>query len=192
MRSGGSATHVRPCSQEFLDALLADIVTIRRDYGLYDGDLERPVYCHIAQEIVKQCERLISTPALFPTNEAKRKFLKELKWSAIQIAKLIMSDFTGATEISERISREDFEDYYEMVNRPTYEEGLQPWSQFLDNHAPGSGTTWQMTAGLGTSQVVPPTLTRLLGHWLDRRTEVTDAIRKVRPLSCLLQQGLKQ
>lgn len=129
----------RTCSKAFLDALLADFVSVRDAFLLEKDAVDEEQAMMCLRKMFLECDRLYNYPLLFRTILDEDEFFKAVQRYATQIADAVADGKKrGRAELN---GLGHYDQRFNMETRPFYVSNRKPWSQFLGNGAPGSGTT---------------------------------------------------
>lgn len=152
---------ILPCTDKFLHMLTMEMrrawaEEIIADIDFIDEDEALRRLHHLSAEI----SRLLDNPTLFPSNEARVRFLaaialdSELQFQSACTSLLVQSQLDAIKD-----------DTDEEYTRTTYAEGCNGWENFLFNMAPGAPndpTDRARTTPQTSFQIIPPVGMRII------------------------------
>lgn len=169
---------MRTCSQEYLDALVSDVSSIRDEFKLNYKKMLKSAVKLCLEKIYEECERLVHSPELFVDKTTAHKFFGSIGYLSRQCTLF-------AAAWKRRIHRQKvlaqvLVKRYQKRSRRHFAKGRKPWQQFLGRNAPGSGTGIRAPSKNMSAQIVPWAGVRILCGWSKECKAIIKTIEDVR------------
>ena len=172
-RSSLPGPNTRPCSREFLKAVLSDFGVLKNLYIILEHNPRFRDLAPCLEKVTHECERLLDNPALFAKDEERIEFFQHVQRYTAEVINRSEQKEALANEVKAAMESS------KAKTRPSFKSDLNPWNQFLNQDAPGCGNGLRPDPKFVTKQILTLPAQILLNTWSDKTNSVREAIRKV-------------
>lgn len=169
---GALPEHSTPCSFEFLQCMIHDLVLIVTSHCAQRSNFVSRESKTVSRTICKEIKRLRNNPELFPSGEVGEQFFYLVE-EYCEWLETVLAHFAKTRNSWDKLLEGEIA-LVKAASWPTFQPGRNDWHQFLHNGAPGHRVIPKQASNTESMQIIPPGGLNMLQAW---QTEIEDIMR---------------